>query len=284
MSAARLGLGTAQFGFAYGITNAAGQVSREEVPRLLATARAAGVDTLDTAAGYGDAEAVLGEAGAAARGFRIVTKIGGPPAGFADAARASAARLGAVPDAILLHDATAFAGPEARETARALLGLREAGLAQRIGVSVYGPEMLAATLGHLVPDLVQLPFNVLDRRFARTGWLARLRGLGVEVHARSLFLQGSLLAPTTPAPLAFADARFVAFRAACRDAGVTPLAACLAVGLAAPIDRLIIGITAEAELAAILAVLDHPPALPATFPDLATEDLALIDPSRWQRA
>ncbi|WP_291297164.1 aldo/keto reductase [Elioraea sp.] len=283
MSAARLGLGTAQFGFAYGITNAAGQVSGDAVPRLLARAREAGIDTLDTAAGYGEAETVLGTAGAAALGFRIVTKIAGPPSGFADAARASATRLGAVPDAILLHDAAALAGPGGKEVADALLGLREAGLARGIGVSVYAPEVLAATLDRLVPDVVQLPFNVFDRRFERTGWLDRLSGLGVAVHARSLFLQGTLLAAETPPPLAFAAARFAAFRAACRNGGITPLAACLSVGLAAPIDRLIIGVTAEAELAAILAAVDPPPQPLPALADLATDDLALIDPSRWQR-
>lgn len=284
MSAARLGLGTAQFGFAYGITNAHGQVAPGSVARILARARAAGLDVLDTAAGYGEAEAVLGAAGAATLGFRIVTKISGPPAGFAEAARASAARLGAVPDAILLHDATVLARPEGREAARALLALREQGLTRAVGVSVYAPEVLAAALTLFVPDLVQLPFNVLDRRFERTGWLDRLRGLGVEVHARSLFLQGALLAPETPPRLRFAAARFDAVRAMATAAGLTLLETCLAVGLAAPLDRLIIGVTDEVELAPILAAANRPLTPPPGIDRLATDDLVLIDPSRWPQA
>lgn len=283
MSAARLGLGTAQFGLAYGVTNNAGQVGREAVSGILARARAAGVDVLDTAAGYGDAEAVLGAAGAAARGFRIVTKIAGAPAGFEQAARDSAARLGAAPDAILLHDATILAQPEGRKAARALLALRERGLARAVGLSVYTPEALALALRLFVPDLVQLPLNVLDRRFERTGWLDRLGRLGVERHARSLFLQGALLARETPPRLAFAAPRLAAVRAAAAAAGVGPLEACLAVGLSAPVERLIIGVTGEAELGQILAVLDRPPALPPGLADLASDDLALIDPSRWPR-
>jgi hypothetical protein len=284
MSAARLGLGTAQFGFAYGITNRAGQVAPAAVARILSHARAAGLDVLDTAAGYGEAEAVLGAVHAAAQGFRIVTKISGPPVGFAEAARASAARLGAVPDAILLHDATILARPEGREAARALMALREQGLARRVGVSVYAPEVLATALALFVPDLVQLPFNVLDRRFERTGWLERLRGLGVEVHARSLFLQGALLASETPPRLGFAAARLAAARAMAGAAGMTPLEASLAVGLAAPLDRLIIGVTDEAELAPILAAANRPLSPPPGIEALATDDLALIDPSRWPQA
>lgn len=279
MSAARLGLGTAQFGFAYGITNKAGQVGPEAVARILARARAAGVDVLDTAAGYGDAEAVLGSAGT--RGFRVVTKIAGPPAAFSEAARASASRLGAVPDAILLHDATILQTPEAREAVRALLALRELGLVRAVGVSVYAPEVLAAALALFLPDLVQLPFNVLDRRFEHTGWLDRLGSRGIEVHARSLFLQGALLAPETPPRLGFAAARFAAFRAMAEAAGMTPLETCLAVGLAAPLDRLIIGVTNEAELAPILAAANRPLFPPPGIDTLATDDLALIDPSRW---
>jgi aryl-alcohol dehydrogenase-like predicted oxidoreductase len=283
MSAARLGLGTAQFGFAYGITNRAGQVAPGSVARILARARAAGLDVLDTAAGYGEAEAVLGAAGAA-QGFRIVTKIAGHPAGYAAAARASATRLGAAPDAILLHDATVLARPEGREAARALLALREQGLTRAVGVSVYAPEALAAALTLFVPDLVQLPFNVLDRRFERTGWLDRLRTRGVEVHARSLFLQGALLAPETPPRLRFAAARFDAVRAMATAAGLTLLETCLAVGLAAPLDRLIIGVTDEAELAPILAAANRPLSPPPGIEALATDDLALIDPSRWPQA
>jgi aryl-alcohol dehydrogenase-like predicted oxidoreductase len=283
-AAARLGLGTAQFGLAYGVTNRAGQVSREAVASLLDTARAAGVTLLDTAAGYGEAETVLGDVGAAGLGFRIVTKIAGPPSGFAAAARASAQALGAVPGAILLHNPAILQRPEGKDAVRALMELREQGLTGAVGVSVYGPEMLEATLGLFVPDLVQLPYNLLDRRFETTGWLDRLGRLGVERHARSLFLQGVLLAPETPPRLAFAAERLAAVRAAIAKAGMTPLEACLAVGLAAPLERLIIGVTGARELGEILAVLGRRLAAPPGLAVLATDDLALIDPSRWPRA
>ena len=59
----RLVLGTVQFGLLYGIANQVGKVSRDEVAEILGHARAAGVDTLDTAIGYGDSEVILGEVG-----------------------------------------------------------------------------------------------------------------------------------------------------------------------------------------------------------------------------
>src|SRR5262249_12663080 len=73
----KLGLGTVQFGLAYGVSNQAGQTPVGEVREILTVARTAGVDLLDTAPSYGVAEQVLGEALAGDRYFRVVTKT--PP-------------------------------------------------------------------------------------------------------------------------------------------------------------------------------------------------------------
>lgn len=275
----RLVLGTVQFGLDYGVTNTAGRVAEADVAAILARAAEAGIDTLDTAAAYGDSEDVIGRL--AGHSFRIMTKIGGPPPRFADLTRASATRLGRTPDAILLHDARALMGQDAKEVVQSLLALREAGLAPRVGVSVYSPEQLASACSLFRPDLVQLPFSVIDRRFERTGWLARLREAGTEVHARSLFLQGALLAAATPDRLGFADATLGAFRAACAAAGMTQLEACVSAGLAAPVDGLVVGVTSLAELQAILAAASSCRPLPASFDALASDEAGLVDPSRW---
>ena len=59
----RLGLGTVQFGLAYGIANQVGQVSGVGAAEILGLAWAAGVNTLDTAIGYGNSESILGKIG-----------------------------------------------------------------------------------------------------------------------------------------------------------------------------------------------------------------------------
>ncbi len=69
-----LALGTVQFGMAYGVANAAGQPSAASVQTILDTARLAGIDMLDTAEMYGEAETVLGQS--KTDGFQIVTKLG----------------------------------------------------------------------------------------------------------------------------------------------------------------------------------------------------------------
>ena len=42
----------------------------------------------------------------------------------------------------------------------------------------------------LVPDVVQLPMNILDTSLYKSGVLSELHKKGVEIHIRSVFLQG----------------------------------------------------------------------------------------------
>src|SRR5580698_8243033 len=71
---ARLGIGTVQFGQAYGISNSRGQVPADDVATILRRGAQSGIKTLDTAAGYGEAEAVLGALAPLTQPFRVVTK------------------------------------------------------------------------------------------------------------------------------------------------------------------------------------------------------------------
>ena len=72
---ARLTLGTVQFGIAYGVSNQCGRVPEARVREILLAATRAGVDLLDTAAAYGDAETVISRvSNALGRPFLVVSK------------------------------------------------------------------------------------------------------------------------------------------------------------------------------------------------------------------
>src|SRR5690348_13941679 len=183
----KLGLGTVQFGQAYGISNRQGQITASEAARILALAADKGIRLLDTAANYGEAEAVLAKRDT--RPFRIVTKTIGVKHGV-DAvvarARQSAAMLRA--DTLLVHAASDLAGPDGDALWRALLGLRDDGTFRKIGISVYVADGPARLAERFRPDVMQLPFSLLDQRLLADGTLSALDGLGIEIHARSLFL------------------------------------------------------------------------------------------------
>jgi aryl-alcohol dehydrogenase-like predicted oxidoreductase len=277
---ARLGLGTVQFGQAYGVSNTGGQVPAGEAAAILARAARAGVCVLDTAANYGEAERVL--AALDTKPFRIVTKTIGLSHGL-DAviarARQSAQTLHA--DTLLVHAAADLKGPEGDTYWKALQDLREAGLFRKIGISAYVADDPAALGARFRPDVMQLPFSLLDQRLLANGSLAHLADLGVEIHARSLFLQGLLLMEAPPPKLQDAAPHLSRLRATLKGAGTTALAAALGFVLSRPEIAIgLVGVTREQELQEILAAAQSP--LPALdWETLALSDERILTPSLW---
>jgi len=276
----KLGLGTVQFGQPYGVSNTRGQVSPMEAAAILAGARNAGIRLLDTAANYGEAEAVLAKLDTAK--FRIVSKTIGLKQGLDQViarARQSAAALKA--DTLLVHAAADLLSPDGDALWSALRHLSDDGVFRKIGISVYVADDPAALAARFRPDVMQLPFSLLDQRLLANGTLARLNELGVEVHARSLFLQGLFFLETLPEKLRHAAPHLGNTRAHLRDAGITPLAAALGFALSRPeIAFGLVGVTSAAELEEIIG------AARKSLPDLdwaafALDDEVVLTPSLW---
>jgi aryl-alcohol dehydrogenase-like predicted oxidoreductase len=288
-----LGLGTAQLGLPYGVSNRGGQPSEAAAAAILARALDRGVRTIDTAPAYGEAEALLGRLLPAEAGVRIVTKtapLSGAEIGAAecDAVRRSAERsLERLRrdrlDALLVHHGSDLALPGGERLAGALAELRDAGLVRRLGASVYDRAELDAARERLPLDLVQLPLNAFDQRLLRDGTLEQLRREGIEVHVRSAFLQGLLLMATEelPAHLAAAEPPLRRYHEQRRRAGLTPIEAALGLVRDAPgVAVALVGTNSVAELDECLAAMQARPA-GIDYAPLAVEDPELIDPRRW---
>jgi len=162
--------------------------------------------------------------------FRIVSKtISAAQGAEAVITRAhrSVKNLGRV-DLLLVHSVSDLVGPHGAELWRALGRLKADGVVGGIGISAYVADDPAGLAEHFRPDAMQIPFSLLDQRLLRDGSLARLKALGVEVHARSLFLQGLFFMETPPDKLTHAAPLLHKVRARIADAGATPLAAALA--------------------------------------------------------
>lgn len=286
--ARRLALGTVQFGMAYGVANQHGQVSRPEALRIVKRAAAAGVDTIDTAIGYGDSESYLGEIGVA--DFKVITKLPAMPADIQDVAswvngqiNASFARLGVSRIyGLLLHRPMDLLGAHGRTLFDVLRTLKEASLVQKVGVSVYSPAELQALTPNFRFDLVQAPLNLVDRRLHTSGWLQRLNAEAIEVHTRSAFLQGLLLMPRHLVPAKFArwDVLWDRWQQWLRQHGEAPVRACLAFPLSFPeVDRVLVGTDSAEHVTQILASAARQPV--TSMPDLSCEDEDLINPANW---
>ncbi len=276
----KLGLGTVQFGQAYGVSNRRGQVQQAEADAILKRAAAAGMRLLDTAANYGEAESVMTRLDISP--FRIVTKTIGLKHGLeAVVARAHQSATALKADTLLVHAASDLQGPDGEALWTALKRLRDDGVFRKIGVSVYAADDPAHLAARFRPDVMQLPFSLLDQRLLTDGTLGRMNNLGVEIHARSLFLQGLLFLETLPEKLRHATPHLVRVRTMLKDAGTTPLAAALGLVLSHPeIAFGLVGVTALAELDEIIAAAQIPPP-DLDWPSFALNDELVLTPSLW---
>lgn len=194
----QLVLGTAQFGYDYGIANQVGQPSYRAVLKILERAFEGGVNALDTAALYGESEMVLGRAlkdlGLRDRAF-VITKFpwvhqsgDEHPDRFLERGIVRALRtlgLDRLPLCLFhRYDDLPYLD--------AALALKEKGYVEHVGVSVYEPEQALEALSLEGIEAIQVPLNVLDRRFLKCEIPVRAERQGIAVFVRSVFLQGVL--------------------------------------------------------------------------------------------
>lgn len=274
----------------YGISNTSGQVPEAEIKTILELALAAGIDILDTASAYGSSEEVLGHAGV--YDWRVVTKLPSVPPGCTDAyrwakqqVRQSLLRLQIeTAYGMLVHNPNDLLGPHSANLIRALRELKDEGIVTKIGITIYDPESLPSLSSQLTLDIVQAPFNVVDRRLYSSGWLRRLKRCGTEIHVRSAFLQGLLLTPHPERPLKFSrwDWLWEQWQSWLDTTEQSAASACLGfLSSFSDIDRIVIGVDGVRQFKELLdldiTAFLSPPSI------LQSDDIDLIDPSRWEQ-
>ena len=286
----RLALGTVQFGLPYGIANKEGQVRPDVASAMLRLAKSHNIDMLDTAIAYGESESILGKLNL--HGFRLVTKLPSIPDDCQDVndwiklqLSESSHRLGL--DSLyglLLHRPEQLLGPGGHDIYAALKNLKKNGQVQKIGISIYDPRELDMLFPRYRFDLVQAPFNLIDRRLHTSGWLQRLKQNEIEIHTRSVFLQGLLLMSRSQIPEGFK--RWAALLNRWHDwldeGHATAVQTCIAYPLSfAEIDRIVVGAESVSQLREIIDA--EKTDFQEEFLDLQSEADELINPSLWTR-
>jgi aryl-alcohol dehydrogenase-like predicted oxidoreductase len=289
MGAARskIALGTVQFGLDYGISNTQGQIPENQVQKILTFCQKHGIDTLDTAAAYGQSETILGNL-LPDYNFQVVSKLA-PGCIRTDVRAQLNYSLEKLKQAylygFLVHD---FASYEKQPGIwEEILKLQTAGLIQKAGFSLYYPAHLEKILGAELPvQLVQIPLNVFDQRF--TYLLPELASRNIEVHARSIFLQGLFFKPVAELPDFFTSLRpaLHTLHHISVSSGI-PLPALLLsfVHGYSEVSKMVIGVTSVAELEANLNYISYLEALAPnreSLISLASNDENLILPFKWK--
>jgi aryl-alcohol dehydrogenase-like predicted oxidoreductase len=211
----KLGIGTAQFGLDYGISNSHGKTSPDEVENILRLASAHGVHFLDTAPSYGDSEEILGQVNSSEQILNIITKT--PKLSISnnskdnsklltDSFYQSLSRLQKSSIyGLIVHHAEDLIASDGDIIFQELLNLKQSKLVNKIGISVYNAKQIDVILDKYAIDLIQVPINILDQRLLFSGHLDRLKNMGIEIHARSIFMQGLLLMNPNNLPVYFSS-------------------------------------------------------------------------------
>ncbi len=181
----RLALGTVQFGLDYGISNHDGQVSDEELDAIIALARQAGIDTLDTAQAYGNAEQRLGQEISPAslsstswhQGYRSPMLR----------QRSTTACIGWGENGSMVCCCTVAKMPHLPCSSYSPICSNRARSENSGSPSTPRRSSIpGAQLAILWNWCNYLPI-CSNQRFLRTGWLDKLVDMGCEIHVRSLF-------------------------------------------------------------------------------------------------
>ena len=283
----KLALGTAQFGMDYGINNKRGKIPKKEAFEILEEALSNGIRPIDTAFEYGDSERVIGSfVRKKGKKLEAVSKL--PKCSPKEAAsfleksleRLNSKRL----YGYLVHDFDSFANePELWDEMKSF---KEQGKARKIGFSLYYPGQAEMLLENGVDfGIVQLPYSVLDQRFSEV--LPRLKEKGVEVHARSVFLQGLVFKRPEGLEGNFEGAResIAAIRRISAETGVPVSALCINfASLNNGISKVVVGVDSRQNLLENIAAFSYQNKVKKVLPELlglGIGDEKVVVPSNW---
>lgn len=286
----KLALGTVQFGTDYGI-NSGIKVDPNEVTNIINCARNNDISLLDTAQLYGSSEKVLGDVNT--QDFDIVTKS----RGFDQEAITEKEAVFVINDlhkslkllkqkslyAFLVHHGEDLLKPGGEMIFNQLQTLKKQGLVNKIGISAYIDNQLIEIIDRFDIDIIQLPMNILDSRLINNGLLKKIYAKGIEIHTRSVFLQGLLLMDLDKRPKYFErwSSLWKFWNEWLADNKLTPLEASIRYMISKPeISRVLVGVDNKDQLQSIINAVDGN--LPPIPKELSTNDPDLLNPGNWK--
>ena len=281
-------IGTAQFGMDYGISNKQGKMPKKFVSRIIDLAKKYEIDTLDTAPAYGDSEKRLGKLGV--QDFKVISKISEFSNEYSNINNAIRSQIEKSLErlniqsmhGLLIHKSEHLLSNDGDKIYEALIAAKNENLVKKIGVSVYSPEEILKIISRYDVDMFQTPFNIIDRRIETSGCLDILSKKSIEVHARSVFLQGLLLIPKYEMPDKFKHWSNIwnDWHDWLSENSISAVHACLNFVLEHPqINKIVVGIENAEQLEEIVAFSNK--SLSYKHPSIECDDINLINPANW---
>ena len=189
-------IGTAQFGMDYGIANQSGKPKQDEIDRIVEFAVESNIRYFDTAQSYGESETILGKAVSKlpdVHNIRMISKLApdlqeSSSAIIIESVKSSLEKLNVGSLYGFLGHRVEAINSDSFITAIEILKNEE--LVIKAGVSVYTPEEALSVIKQTEVDILQIPFNILDKRWFDKGIFEKAEENNIQLFFRSIFLQG----------------------------------------------------------------------------------------------
>ena len=284
----KIALGTAQFGLDYGISNKTGQIPENQVFEILNESIKSGIDVLDTAYAYGNSELVIGNyIKKHANVFKIISKL--PecnPRDVKNIFESSLERLAV--DSLYGYMYHSFQhymdNPEIWDI---LEKLKSEGKIEKIGISLYYPSELEYIIENKIyVDIIQVPYNIFDRRFEE--YFPLLKKMGVEIFVRSVFLQGLVFKSPSELDDYFAKikGKITQLHSLAAELNIPIAALCLNVAIINEfVDQVIVGVDSIQNLKEIVSSSVYHDDIKNIIPKLYSlreDDENMILPMNWK--
>ena len=204
-------LGTVQFGMDYGITNNNGKVSEVAVKEILEIAQKQNINYLDTAQSYGNSEEVIGRCKPVNSQFKIISKLFPldkkiinieilEKKFFKSLSNLKCKEI----NSFFLHRSEDIKSDESQLLLEWLKSLIKRKLVKNIGVSIYDEfEIYDLPLDFI--NIIQIPLSIYNQNVLSSKMINLLKNKGISIYARSCFLQGLLLQPSSNWPKFLSD-------------------------------------------------------------------------------
>lgn len=284
----KIALGTANFGQKYGL---AGKIikSDKKIKKIIQFANNSKIKLIDTSNNYGSSETLLGNNNL--KNFKIITKLK-----ISNDEKKSNDLENIVFNkveeslfklnikklyAILLHESDDLKSNKRHKLIKVLKKLKKRNLVSKIGISIYNPKELNFIWPFWKPDIVQCPFNILDRRIYESGWLKKLKKNKTEIHVRSIFLQGLLLQNEKSMPRKFKKWKniFKKWDNYCKKENISKIQGCINfIKSFKKISFVIIGFEDIKQVKNIISYFENDR---KSYTTIACNDIRLIDPRLW---
>jgi len=197
----QLVLGTAQLGMNYGIANQTGKPDMATARKIVCTAWEGGIRCFDTAQVYGDSERILGDIFSdlgISKEVHVITKAD-PHIDHTSKNELENALKKSLTTlrlerlyGLMLHRESSLDLID-EDLSDILRHFVEQGFVEHIGLSLYSPDKALPALDKDIISMLQVPANMCDNRFYKTGLFQLADAKNAEIYIRSVFLQGLLL-------------------------------------------------------------------------------------------